>query len=357
MRENETPKTWRFCVGHLLIDVSNISEIPRVGKDSCKSIIQHGPISVRPNNRNTLGRPRYQVPGDHPPTPFASSQLKYHILPPSILQLHFWRILFWTGWPFHICCHIPRNWNVWKPPPIAITCFLQWAYANVSHALGLIAKDDVLPPGTSKQNHHGGGREGWRCMNHKVQVHWPPENIWKKKAHLVGWFRLRLSHLRLLCVSFIGTSRSSKSRCSMRRTRQRSPTHCAWLPRIEFAIRDTVKIHRNHRNLRSNNAVDDHQALVLQTMRLVNMLQSGKHQLTWIAWIQVCISKLLTTFCPARPYRFQDANFGITQKPVMQMGCAGQATQKSLAIAFLATADKVSGWVFVFLVLQELRWA
>ena len=113
----------------------------------------------------------------------------------------------------------------------------------------------------------------------------------------------------------------------------------------------------NHRNLRSNNAVDDHQALVLQTMRLVNMLQSGKNQLTWIAWIQVCISKLLTTFCPARPYRFQDANFGITQKPVMQMGCAGQTTQKSLAITFLATADKVPGWVFVFLVLQELRWA
>lgn len=32
-----------------------------MGKDSCKSIIQHGPISVRPINRNALGRPRYQV--------------------------------------------------------------------------------------------------------------------------------------------------------------------------------------------------------------------------------------------------------------------------------------------------------
>ena len=77
-----------------------------MGKDSCKSIIQHGPISVGPNNRNaSIPSPRRP-----PPTPFASSQLKYHILPPSILQLHFWRILFWTG-PFHICCHIPRNWK------------------------------------------------------------------------------------------------------------------------------------------------------------------------------------------------------------------------------------------------------
>ena len=138
-------------------------------------------------------------------------------------------------------------------------------------------------------------------MSPKVQVHWPPKNIWKKNA--IAWlvrvevisFKARVCpfhwHLKIFQIQMFNEKHKAEI----------TNTLCLATSHRVCSTRHGENPFGKHRNLRSNNAVDDHQALVLQTMRLVNMLQSGKHQLTWIAWIQVCISKLLTTFCPARP--------------------------------------------------------
>lgn len=108
------------------------------------------------------------------------------------------------------------------------------------------------------------------------------------------------------------------------------------------------KIHRNHRNLRSDTAVDNHQALVFQTMRLLNMLQSDRlNSSLYLKPAHHVLSSKTVSFprCKFRHHpKASDAN-----------GLHGAGYPKIAGDNIPGSCgSKVPGWVFGFLVLKEL---